>query len=330
MTFIPRRKLYSILVASGMVLSVHFLASSLETLIFGNLIHTAGADGEGGTENGTLAVADSRGLSCAAAKRRALEIAPELLALASWPLDDHEPAECSRDPQIASVNGAAETPDVADVAVPTEVVASVSGDRRSHEKKAAISSPETDQRTYQFSQQLAAVDTAALDEIRGGFELEGGGLKFSIGIERAVFINGNLVATNVLNVKDIQSTIARSTLAEARGTGATTGALVVQNGPGNYAPASSQVAQTTPAQQAPASASTQSSTLAQAPAPAAIQNPSVVLSQSAAPIVIQNSLDGQRIQAVTTVNASVNSLQAVRAMSVHNAIQTGIVGSLRR
>ena len=32
-----------------------------------------------------------------------------------------------------------------------------------------------------------------------------GSLKFSIGIERAVPINGNLVATNVLNLKDLQS-----------------------------------------------------------------------------------------------------------------------------
>ena len=32
--------------------------------------------------------------TCEAAKRRALEIAPELLSLADWPLDDHLPAEC--------------------------------------------------------------------------------------------------------------------------------------------------------------------------------------------------------------------------------------------
>jgi hypothetical protein len=41
-------------------------------------------------------------------------------------------------------------------------------------------------------------------------------------------------------------------------------------------------------------------------------------------------LSNQTIQTVTTINASVNSMQAVRALSVQNAIQYGIVSSLRR
>ena len=69
-------------------------------------------------------------------------------------------------------------------------------------------------------------------------------------------------------------------------------ALVVQNGAGNYVP--TQV----------------------------VQNPTAT--------VIQNTLDNQKIQSVTTINASVNSIQMTRAMSVQNAIQYGIVSSLRR
>jgi hypothetical protein len=54
------------------------------------------------------------------------------------------------------------------------------------------------------------------------------------------------------------------------------------------------------------------------------------VSQNPAATVVQNSLSNQTIQTVTTINASVNSMQAMRAMSVQNAIQYGIVSSLRR
>jgi hypothetical protein len=144
-----------------------------------------------------------------------------------------------------------------------------------------------------LGQQLAAVDTASLDDVRGGFELEGSSLKFTIGIERAVYINGNLVATNVLNLKDLQSNAGGTSVAAAA-PAAPSGALVVQNGPAgtNYV------------------------------APQVAQNPTAT--------VIQNSLNDQTIHHRTTINASVNSMQTVRAMSVANAIQYGIVSSLRR
>ena len=53
--------------------------------------------------------------------------------------------------------------------------------------------------------------------------------------------------------------------------------------------------------------------------------------QNPAATVIQNSLNNQTIQNVTTINASVvNSMPTVRALSIQNAIQYGIVSSLRR
>jgi hypothetical protein len=296
-----RLQLSSLLVAGGMAVSVHFLASSLETLIFGNVIQTAGAGGDDGENAASVMLAvgpDSR--ACAVAKRRALQVAPELLSLAPWPLDDHAPAECSAVPH--------ESLAVADEALPAEVemaeassaatlADAVLAELAGAEKPLAKKSPGHGARTLDaanvLGQQVAALDTAALDEVRGGFELEGSSLKFSIGIERAVYINGNLVATNVLNLKDLQSSAGGTSVAAAS-PAAPAGALVVQNGPAgsNYV------------------------------APQVAQNPTAT--------VIQNSLNDQKIQAVTTINASVNSLQTVRAMSVANAIQYGIVSSLRR
>ena len=298
---VSRSQLSSLLVAGGMVVSVHFLASSLETLIFGNVIQTAGAGGDDGASSVMLAVGpDSR--ACAVAKRRALTIAPELLSLAPWPLDDHAPAECSAVPQDSLA--------VADEALPAEVemadassaavvladavLAELAGSEKPLAKKSPGLTPRTLDAANVLGQQLAAVDTASLDDVRGGFELEGSSLKFTIGIERAVYINGNLVATNVLNLKDLQSSAGGTSVAGALPAAAPSGALVVQNGPAgtNYV------------------------------APQVAQNPTAT--------VIQNSLNDQKIQAVTTINASVNSLQTVRAMSVANAIQYGIVSSLRR
>ena len=292
-----RLQLSSLLVASGMAVSVQFLASSLETLIFGNVIQTAGANGDDDAGGASLMLAggpDSR--ACAVAKRRALQVAPELLSLAPWPLDDQLPTECSTFPQDSVAVVDETLPAGVEIAVVPPVVA-VLADMVDAEmplaKKSSGQTPRTLDASQLLGQQLAALDTSALDEVRGGFELEGSSLKFTIGIERAVYINGNLVATNVLNLKDLQSTAGGTSVAGAL-PAAPSGALVVQNGPAgsNYV------------------------------APLVAQNPSAT--------VIQNSLNDQTIQNVTTINASVNSMQTVRAMSVANAIQYGIVSSLRR
>jgi hypothetical protein len=290
-------------------LSVQFMVSSLETLIFGNVIQTASADGE---KNVTRA--------CEAAKRRALEIAPELLSLADWPLDDHLPAECGGVPNgtVAAIDDALpEAIEIAEVPPVVSVVATVSGDDVPVAKKSLSQSSLADKSGHPLGQQLAAVDTQSLDEIRGGFDLNG--ISFSIGIERAVYINGNLVATNVLNVKDLQSTVGGTSMASALPVNAATTVAGGQNGTANkVAPQVSQNSQQ-----------------ASSGSLGVIQNgpgnsvASQVIQNSAA-TVIQNSLDKQTIQNVTTINASVNSIQMTRAMSVQNAIQYGIVSSLRR
>lgn len=140
-----------------------------------------------------------------------------------------------------------------------------------------------------------SLDASSLDDIRGGFEPVGSSLKFSFGIERAVFINGQLVASTVLNLKDLQWVAGSGSAPQVltSGAAAAAGALsVVQSGAGN-------------------------SFAAQAGA-------------NLAGTVIQNTLNDQKIQNVTTINAAVNSAQLLRAMSVQSAVQSGIVSSLRR
>ena len=60
---------------------------------------------------------------------------------------------------------------------------------------------------FDFSREQA-IDLQRLDELRGGF-LTDGGLKITLGIERSVFINNELVTTTVLNIPDLAALSAR-------------------------------------------------------------------------------------------------------------------------
>ncbi len=138
-----------------------------------------------------------------------------------------------------------------------------------------------------------SLDAESLDDVRGGFDLEGSNLKFSFGIERAVFINGELVAHTVLNLRDLQWTVGGGGAATLQlPAGAAVDAVsVIQNGGGNSF--------------------------------AAQVNPNLVGT------VIQNTLNDQKIQNVTTINAAVNSAQLLHSISVQSAVQNGLVNSLR-
>jgi len=132
-----------------------------------------------------------------------------------------------------------------------------------------------------------AMDKARLDTMRGGFTT-GEGLKLSFGIERAVYINGNLVTTTSLNVSDLGAATAGRASATVNGSLA-----LVQSGQGNtFLPG--------------------------------------VVSSTAVGTVIQNTLDNQKIQHVTVVNATVNSMQVLRAMNLQHAVRTAITDSIRR
>ena len=298
------------LLACGVGVSVQFMVSSLETLIFGDVIQTASADGERNVAR-----------TCEAAKRRALEIAPELLSLADWPLDDHLPAECMsvRDGAVAAIDDALpEAIEIADAPPVVSVVAAVFGEDVPVVKKSSSQSSLADQNRHPLGQQLAALDTQSLDDVRGGFDMNG--ISFTIGIERAVYINGNLIATNVLNVKELQSAVGGASMASALPANPATTVAGVQNGTANkVVPQVSQNSQ----QVSSGSLGVIQNGPGNNVASQVIQNPAAT--------VIQNSLNNQTIQNVTTINASVvNSMPTVRALSIQNAIQYGIVSSLRR
>ncbi|WP_430390629.1 hypothetical protein [Dyella sp. 20L07] len=133
----------------------------------------------------------------------------------------------------------------------------------------------------------APVSQDTLDDIRGGFDM-GNGLVASFGIDRAVYVNGNLVTQTSFNVPDI----ARMTTAQATAMSAALNSMsLTQIGPNNTFDPSS-------------------------------------LGQVTAGTVIQNTLNNQTIQSVTTLNTTVNTLNAFRQMNFQEALQQSQLQSL--
>jgi hypothetical protein len=126
-----------------------------------------------------------------------------------------------------------------------------------------------------------------LAAVRGGFDL-GGGLEVSFGIERAVYINGNLVTYSSINIPDV----AHITTQQAMALASTLSTVnVVQDGPGNTFDPSS-------------------------------------IGQAAAATVIQNTLNNQAIRSLTTLNVSVDTLNALRDQGMQQALQAVQVQAL--
>lgn len=133
----------------------------------------------------------------------------------------------------------------------------------------------------------APVSEDALDDTRGGFDL-GNGLVASFGIDRAVYVNGNLVTSTSFNVPDIgHMTPAQASAMQS----ALNTVQVTQVGPNNSFDPSS-------------------------------------LGSSGGGTVIQNTLNNQHIQNITTINTSVNSLGAFREGSLQEALQQAQLQSL--
>jgi len=72
------------------------------------------------------------------------------------------------------------------------------------------------------------IDPARLDTMRGGFQLPSGAM-LSFGIERMVYVNGELAASTSVRVADL----SRLTAEEARALGEFNRGIVVQRGDGN-------------------------------------------------------------------------------------------------
>lgn len=138
--------------------------------------------------------------------------------------------------------------------------------------------------------ELVALGSDRLDEVRGGF-VTPEGMKISFGIERAVYLNGTLVTTTSLNIADLSKISGGQ--AQVSGNGVGSLGLLQSGGVGNVF------------------------------APGAI-------SSTAAGTIIQNTLDNQKIQTITRIDAVVNSTGILRAMNLQSSMQSAIVNSLRR
>lgn len=213
-----------------------------------------------------------------------LALVPELLALADWPLDKPAAGPCAN-----LAVAAAETPPADELPPPVEI-------RVLRVKKVYAAGYEPADSAGGAARpsfpRLAAVDPTALDDIRGGFEVPDSNLRFSFGIERVVYLNGQMVASTVLNLKDLQSAAGGTASPADVAAGMNTALGVIQNGAGNSF--------------------------------------SVQGGQGAKGTVIQNTLNNQQINTVTTINAAVNSARVLRSIDLQSAIQTGVVNSLRR
>jgi hypothetical protein len=116
----------------------------------------------------------------------------------------------------------------------------------------------------------------------------GNGLVASFGIDRAVYVNGNLVTSTSFNIPDIAHI---TTTQAAAMNSALNSVSLTQIGPNNTF------------------------------------DPSA-LGQTSAATVIQNTLNKQNIQSITTLNAAVNSLNVFRQANFQNALQQTQLQSL--
>lgn len=149
-----------------------------------------------------------------------------------------------------------------------------------------------------FGSERVAVHEHALDRVRGGFVSPG--LNISFGIERAVYVNGALVTTTSLNISEL----GRVTSSDSKAL--TPGSLaLIQSGAGN-------------------------SVAGGAFSSASGAGASVGLNAKAIGTVVQNTLDGQKIQNVTVINATANSLGVLRDLNLQNSLRNSLIDSLRR
>ncbi len=153
-------------------------------------------------------------------------------------------------------------------------------------------------------QQWLAVDDATLSRLRGGFAI-GDGLMVTLGITRALYINGALVTETRLHLNQI----AQLNPVQAAQLGQQLQALnLVQNGPGNTFLAGG----ATPAGMQAAAASSTTSAIVSS------------VTGLGPGTIIQNSLNGQHILNRTTIDASSTGLSLLRAAQLQAQISQAV------
>lgn len=128
-----------------------------------------------------------------------------------------------------------------------------------------------------------AVDAAALDRLRGGFTTHNG-LEVSLGIERLVSINGQVVSRTSFQIADVR----RLDPGQARAAGAALSAVqLIQNGSDNTAGA-------------------------------------LFSADTLGGTVIQNTLNNQQIESRTVIHSSVNSLGLLKTINFNGNLSDAI------
>ena len=133
-----------------------------------------------------------------------------------------------------------------------------------------------------------AVDGSELDTMRGGFTT-GGGLIVALGIERLVSINGQTVARTRF---ELAATGGLAGQAAAAARSALSDGALIQNGPGNVAPA-------------------------------------MLSADALGATIIQNTLNDQAIRSQTVINASVNSATLMQSLNFHDSVGQAIRDAVR-
>ncbi|MBS0511348.1 MAG: hypothetical protein JSR42_09225 [Proteobacteria bacterium] len=234
----------------------------------------------------------------------AIDPPAELLALSDWPLDSAD--SClggsnmtdarTADVRLAEVVEARVRP-VREILIASIEDKQPPATRREHQEAdgaaeetvAPTSAPlRTRETKVERGAELlarAGVKDDELDNLRGGFQTSQG-LSVSFGIERVVYVNGVLESTTALRLEDLARLQGGAAGSVAALPPGATVALI-QNGGGNTVATNA-------------------------------------LSGSALGTIIQNSLDNQKIQTVTTVNATVNSVQALQSLRMQSSLQEAL------
>lgn len=218
--------------------------------------------------------------------------------------------------------------------------------------------PAEGRQAFQPANWVAASDER-LDRMRGGFDA-GSGLSVSFGIVRTVTINGNIVTKISFNVPDVSKITAETARIVSA---ALASAGIVQNGAGNAVgtgvrsesaaatPGTTTLSQTTQdvsSRSAAVDARPAASTLSPGAVEVAVKSapetnpvaatlsPTVVdpgvrsqlVAGAAIGTVIQNSLNDQKIQTLTVVNAGVNSLGLLKTINTQAALKEALFGAV--
>ncbi|WP_454724323.1 MULTISPECIES: flagellin [Cupriavidus] len=204
------------------------------------------------------------------------------------------------------------------------------------------------------------VEKDRLDDLRGGFDV-GSDLQVSFGIQRAVYINGDLVVATSLTIPNLsrittdQATRLAAALGVATGAGAAAAATVgnalashpatAGNGgsggsggnggsssgagsAGSGAGAAGTAMTSLPAAMVSAGAATVTTNGVMSLIQNGPGNSAAASALAGSPAtVIQNTLNNQSIQSLVTINAGVNTLQAFRAQVAGQTLTNALLGT---